>query len=239
MRRLRYSRQTRRIRPTVSRLGTALDIAAADHGVHQLGGGSLGDAHQPGQLGHRCRLVADCQQHEPERRPDVGSPPGLQPVVQALDQLPLGDCEEPGQGRAAGRGRYSAHGGVKVLPSARRAWPPTGRQHSSRSGLAPALASSNSASAGTTIASPAPALGRHTGSFASPLAVVAPAHRTIEVRTTDVITLTGGKSPRCGSSPMTSACFASSTPQSSPDASRASRQLPVGTCRGRAPVQAN
>jgi hypothetical protein len=42
-----------------------------------------------------------------------------------------------------------------VLPSARRAWPPTGRQHSSRSGPAPALASSNSGPAGTTIASPA------------------------------------------------------------------------------------
>jgi len=34
--------------------------------------------------------------------------------VQAVDQLPVGDREQPGQRRL----RYCAHGGVNVLPSA-------------------------------------------------------------------------------------------------------------------------
>ena len=98
--------------------------------VHQLGGGLLGHAHQPGQFPSDPGGLVAGGQH-PNRRPavTVGPPPDLELVVQAVDQLPQRSREpEPGAGRRLetnGRGRYSAHGGVKVLPSRRWAWPPT------------------------------------------------------------------------------------------------------------------
>lgn len=147
-------------RAPVAWMGQPLHEPELLHRSQQLRRRLLAGAHELGDvLRGRGRLIAHAYEDEAVRRAKRRHSPLLQPSVQLVDDRAERHRQQAGERYVAGRGRslHCAHGGVKAVPSASRAWPPTGKQTNASSGSSPSTESSKRTPGGTTMTSPGPA----------------------------------------------------------------------------------
>ena len=141
--------------PGVVRVRRPLDVAVATIASTSFETACLLVPRTPGRSRSGRRAVAQGQQHEAERRADVG-PPAPAQLARAARRRAAGRPSANSRASGTGGSLTRAHGGVNGSPSASCPWPPTGRQQTARSGLVAGGGEGERTPGGTTIASPRP-----------------------------------------------------------------------------------